>query len=65
MLEFTNDSAKHVSTRFSPFMFMYGFQPTSLVRVGLANEKPHQVKEFLQDHINVLQVACQGAQHIQ
>ena len=40
-----------MTIRFSPFMLMYGFQPRSLVMVGLANEKIHQVKDFLKDHI--------------
>ena len=29
ILEFTYNSAKHVTTRFSPFMLMYGFQTRS------------------------------------
>ena len=57
ILEFAYNSAKHVSTKFSPFMLMYGFQPRSPVLVGLANEKLHHVKDFLQDHMDMLQVA--------
>ena len=36
---------------------MYGFQPRSPVLVGLENEKIHQVKDFLQDHMDILRVA--------
>ena len=39
---------------------MYGFQPRSPIMVGLANEKIHQVKDFLQDHMDMLRVACQN-----
>ena len=57
ILEFAYNSAKHVTTRFSPFMLMYGYQPRSLVMVGLATKKLQQVKDFLQDHFDMLQVA--------
>ena len=54
MIEFAYNSAKHVSTG---FMLMYGFQPHSPVLVGLANEKISKVKEFLQDHMDMLRIA--------
>ncbi|WP_252407363.1 hypothetical protein, partial [Escherichia coli] len=57
ILEFAYNSAKHVTTKFSPFMLMYGFQPRSPVMVGLATEKLQQVKEFLADHMDMLKCA--------
>ena len=44
---------------------MYGFQPRSPVLVGLANEKLHHVKDFLQDHMDMLQVARKNVQAAQ
>ena len=57
IIKFAYNSAKHVSTGFSPFMLMYGFQPRSPVSVGLANEKINKVKDFLQDQMDMLRVA--------
>ena len=54
VLEFSYNSDKHVTIGFSPFMLMYGFQPRSPVTVGLANEKIQQVKDFLEDHQEML-----------
>ena len=60
ILEFAYNSAKHVTIEFSFFMLMHGFQPRSPITVGLANEKIHQVKDFLQDHMDMLCVAHQN-----
>ena len=65
ILEFAYNSTKHVTTGFSPFMLMYGFQPRSPVTVGLATEKIQQVKDFLQDHMDMLQLAWQNIQQAQ
>ena len=65
ILEFAYNSAKHATTRFSPFMLMYGFQPRSPVSVGLANEKIQQVKAFLQDHMDMLRLARQNVRQAQ
>ena len=59
ILEFAYNTAKHVTTRFSPFILMYAIQPRSPIMVGLVNKKLCQVKDFLQDCIGMLQIACQ------
>ena len=59
ILEFAYNNAKHVTSRFTPFMLMFGFQPRTPVTVGLATEKIHQVKDFLQDHMDMLRQARQ------
>ena len=41
-------------------MLMYGFQPQTSMAIGLANKKIHQVKDFLEDHQEMLQWACQN-----
>ena len=56
ILEFAYNSAKHATTGFRPLMLMYG----SPVTVELANERNQQVKDFLQDHFDMLKVACQN-----
>ena len=44
---------------------MYGFQPRSPISVGLANEKIQQVKDFLQDHMDMLRIALQNVRQAQ
>ena len=46
-------------------MLMYGFQPRSPVTVGLANEKIQQVKDFLEDHQEMLRWARQNVRQAQ
>ena len=38
-------------------MLMYGFQPHSPMALGLGMERIHQAKEFLYDHMDMLQLA--------
>ena len=47
-------SADYAKKEFSPCMLMYGFQPRSPITVGLANEKTQEVKDFIQDHMDML-----------
>ena len=54
LIEFAYNNAKHVSTGFSPFMLINGFQPCSPITTGLGIKKIHHVKEFLQDHMDML-----------
>ena len=44
---------------------MYGFQPRSPITIGLANEKIQHVKDFLQDHMDMLKLACCNVQAVQ
>ena len=58
ILDFSYNSAKHATKGFSPFMLMYGYQPSvTNFGGGCANEKIQQVKDFLQDHFDMLKVA--------
>ena len=65
ILEFAYSSAKHVMTKFSPFMHVYGFQPGSSVLVGLATKKLQQVKDFLAYHMDMIKLARQNVQQAQ
>ena len=53
-LEFAYNNSKHCKIGFSPFMLMYGFQPRSLIAIGLEKEKLQSVKEFLEDMQSML-----------
>ena len=44
---------------------MYGFQPTSLIAVGLEKEKLQSVKEFLEDMQDMLQAAKDSIRNAQ
>ena len=65
ILEFAYNITKHVMTKFSPFMMMYGFQPRSPISVGLATKKLQQVKEFLAEHMDMLKFARQNIRQAQ
>ena len=65
ILEFAYNSARHVSIDFSAFMLMYGFQSWSPITVVLATERLQHVKEFLQDHLDMLRLACKNVQQAQ
>ena len=56
ILELAYSSANHVSANLSLLMLMYGFQPRSVIMVGLVSKNLQHVKEFLQDHIDMLKL---------
>ena len=65
ILEFAYYSAKHVTTRFSPFTLMYGYQPRSLITVGLVMEGIPQAKDFLNKNFDMFRVARQNVKQAQ
>ena len=46
-------------------MLMYGYQPRSPITVGLATEKIQQVKDFLQNHFDMLKVTRHNVRQAQ
>ena len=46
-------------------MITYGFQSRSLIMVGLTTKNFQHVKEFLQEHMDMLKLAYQNVQQAQ
>ena len=56
ILEIAYNSAKHVTTGFSPFTLMYGYQSRSPVTMGFTTEKISQTKDFLKENFDMLRI---------
>ena len=65
ILEFANNSSKHTSTGYSPFMLMYDFQPRAPVYVTIHRDTLDNTRNFFQDMNQMLHIAKENVQTAQ
>ena len=60
LVEFAYNSAKNTSTKYSPFMLMYGYSPRAPIDVSFDTHNLDSTKDFLTDMQEVLKLAQQN-----